>query len=76
MKHWFSLTVDRNMSSPDTLTVDVILFRRFWFWFTLGFAISLSQVKFLRNGDMAPCDEVIEPDDWRQQPLRPDGSAW
>lgn len=70
---------DVSVSSGDCFdgrTLDVILFRRFWFWFHLAVDIHIRQVKILRNTDIVDRSEVVAPDDWRNQPTRPDGLPW
>lgn len=48
----------------------------FYFSVVIGGVVWFDHLKTLANGDRVPASEVIAPDDWRNQPTRPDGSSW
>jgi len=73
---WFVLTVYDGSIPRRIVNIDVLLFSRFWFGVDIAFSPWLHRVRVLANGDIAPASEVIVPDDWRNQPLRPNGLPW
>lgn len=60
----------------DGRTLDVVLFARWWFWFHISLDVHLSGIRTLANGDIVDRSEVVAPDDWRNQPTRPNGLPW
>lgn len=45
-------------------------------FFEVGASLEVHRWRTLLNGDLVPYDEEVAPDDWRNQPLRPDGRPW
>lgn len=48
----------------------------FYLSFVLGAFVWFDHYRTLANGDRVPMSEVIAPDDYRNQPLRPNGLPW
>lgn len=55
------------------------MFLQLWDWqlfIAVALDVDFQRYKFLANGDMIPWSEVVAPDDWRNQPTRPNGLPW
>lgn len=49
---------------------------RWQLFIALAASVAIGRYKVLANGDIVPWSEVVAPDDWRNQPVRPNGSPW
>jgi len=48
----------------------------FQFFLTVAVECDIHRYKLLANGDYVPYNELVAPDDWRDQIFRPDGTRW
>lgn len=63
-------------SAPAGRTLIIQLPGGWCFFVDIGFEVSRFRFKQLVNRDVVAYTEVVEPDDWRDQPRRRDGSPW
>lgn len=69
------LTFSKSGVSIPGVTLAGHIGSRFLF-IDFGVSVNLHRWKRLANGDYCDWDEAIAPDDWRNQPTRPNGLSW
>jgi len=75
---WFGEFVSLSRDDSFALPGRELTFRvgNFYLSFVVGFRVYFDHMRTLANGDRIPVSERVAPDDWRNQPVRPNGLPW